>query len=336
VIIANQPKKTCFVIGPMGGDQIKRLEWLAAEVIQPILGDDYAVFTPDVSILGSNVMHHVIRSCDRADLVVADTTGNNPNVLYEIAILDAMGRACIPIKFKVDEKADAMPFDRAQHRYFVLEQDVSTAQVRLRAVFEEVKVQRDSGELFGNPITDYFGDPLNSLASARGLARGYFRNFVTPCLKGKVIEGPDSALGKAELTIQTILPQRLMQATRQSVEKVVKQGRIKEIAVEAAGRKIITYIWTDHKDDNGDPIIVDIPTAMAALLDNVYARLGKGAKKDQNSPDYRMLENDETQQFVRYLEIFSNDAALHDDSGLIQSNYRMINLAESFEPGLLD
>ena len=86
--MATQPKKTCFVIGPMGGDQIKRLEWLAAEVIQPILGDDYAVFTPDVSIVGSNVMHHVIRSCDRADLVVADTTGNNPNVLYEMAILD--------------------------------------------------------------------------------------------------------------------------------------------------------------------------------------------------------------------------------------------------------
>jgi hypothetical protein len=190
--------------------------------------------------------------------------------------------------------------------------------------------------LFGNPITDYFGDPLNSLASARGLARGYFRNFVAPCLKGKVIEGPDFALGKAELKVQTILPNRLSHATRQSVEKVVKRGRIKEIAVEAAGRKIITYIWSEHRDDNGDPIIVDIPTAMAALLDNVYARLGKGAKKDQNSGEYRMLEVDEIHQFVRYLEIFSNDGALHDDTGLIESNYRMIDVTESFEPTLLD
>jgi hypothetical protein len=334
--MANETKKTCFVIGPMGAGQMERLEWLAREVIQPILGDDYAVFTPDVSILGSNVMHHMIRSCDRADLVVADTTGNNPNVLYEMAILDAMGRACIPIKFKVDEKADAMPFDRAQHRYFVLEQDVSTAPVRLKAVFEEVKVQRDSGELFGNPITDYFGDPLNSLASARGLARGYFRNFVAPCLKGKVIEGPDFALGKAELKVQTILPNRLTHATRQSVEKVVKRGRIMEVAVEGAGRKIITYIWADHRDDDGDPIIVDIPTAMAALLDNVYARLGKGTKKDQNSAEYRMLEADELHQFIRYLEIFSNDGALHDDTGLIQSNYSMVPIADSLDPSLFD
>jgi hypothetical protein len=289
-----------------------------------------------VSVVGSNVIHHVIRSCDRADLVVADTTGNNPNVLYEMAILDAMGRACVPIKFKVDESADAMPFDRAQHRYFVLEQNVSTAQVRLKAVFEEVKVQRDSGELFGNPITDYFGDPLNSLASARGLARGYFRNFVAPCLKGKIIEGPDYVLGKSELKVQTLIPGQLIQTTRQSVDKVVKRGRIKEIALDAAGRKITSYIWSDHRDDNGDPILVDIPTAMAALLDNVYARLGKGAKKDQNSPDYRLLEDDEIHQFVRYLEIFSNDGALHDETGLIQNNYQMINVADSFEPTLLD
>lgn len=61
-----------------------------------------------------------------------------------------MGRACIPIKFK-DEKVEAMAFDRAQYRYFVLEQDKSKAQAKLKAVIEQVRVQRDAGELFGNP-----------------------------------------------------------------------------------------------------------------------------------------------------------------------------------------
>jgi hypothetical protein len=275
-------------------------------------------------------------SCDRADLVVADTTGNNPNVLYEMAILDAMGRACIPVKFKIDEKVDAMPFDRAQYRYFVLDQEKSNAQTKLKAVIEQVQAQRDRGELFGNPITDYFDNPLNSLASARGLARGYFRNLVTPCLKGKVIEGPDSALGKAGLLVQTLLPNRLRQATRESVDKVFKQDRIKKIVVAAPGREITAYIWTDHHSDNGDPIIVDIPTAMAALFDNVYARLGKGTMKDSNSPDFRFLEDDEIGQFVRYLTIFRNQGEVDDESGLVRDNYRMINVADSFEPNLLD
>ncbi len=332
--MATQSKKTCFVIGPMGKGLLERLMWLAKEVVQPILGEDYTVFTPNVDEVG-NIMNHVIRSCDRADLVVADTTGNGPNVLYEMAILDAMGRACIPVKFKIDEKVDAMPFDREAYRYFVIEQDKSRAQATLKAVIEGVQRQREAGELFSNPITDYFGDPLNSLASARGLARGYFRNFVTPCLKGKVVAGPDSALGKAGLRVQTLLPNRLSQATRGAVEKVFKQGRIQAVVVEAAGRQITTYIWSDHRGPDGDPIIVDIPTAMAALFDNVYARLGRGSKNDPNSADFRLLEDDEISQFVRYLEAFFNKGASEDDTNLIRDNYEMINVAASFEPHLL-
>jgi hypothetical protein len=330
-----QLKKTCFVIGPMGKGQLERLKWLAEKVVQPILGDSYSVSTPDAVDLG-NIMHHVIRSCDRADLVVADTTGNNPNVLYEIAILDAMGRACIPVKFKLDEKVDPMSFDRAAYRFFELEQDESSARTLLKPVIEKVQGQRESGELFGNPITDYFDDPLSSLASARGLARGYFRNFVTPCLNGKVVDGPDSARGKNGLKVQILLPNRLSQATRGSVEKVFKHGRIKPIVVEAAGRKITTYIWADHQDSNGDSIIVDIPTAMAALFDNVYARLGKGTMNDPNSPDYRFLENDEIGQFVRYLKAFRNKAANDDYTGVIRDNCELIDVADSFEPNLFD
>ena len=328
-----QSKKTCFVIGPMGEGHLERLKWLAEEVVQPILGDGYAVFTPDVNEIG-NIMHHVIRSCDRADLVVADMTENNPNVLYEIAILDAMGRACIPVKFKIDEKVDAMVFDRAQYRYFPLEQDKASAQAKLKEVIADVRKQNDAGALFGNPITDFFGDPLNSLASARGLARGYFRNLVTPLLKGTIIGGPNAAVGKATLQVQTLLPNRLREATRDSVEKVFKEGRIKSIVVEAPGRKITSYIWTDHQADNGDPIIVDIPTTMASLLDNVYARLGKGTMKDSKSADFRALEDNEIGQFVRYLTFFRNEVENEDE--LVRDNYRIINVADSFEPDLLD
>src|SRR5215510_3575100 len=89
---------TCFVIGPMSDTHMPTLKWLAKEVVSPIVEPKgLAAETPDSAVIG-NIMNQVIKSCDRAPLVVADTTGNNPNVLYEMAILDAMGRACIPVK----------------------------------------------------------------------------------------------------------------------------------------------------------------------------------------------------------------------------------------------
>jgi hypothetical protein len=56
------------------------LRWLAA-VVQKLL-PDWEVATPDSGEIG-NVMNHVIKSCDRAQLIIANTNENNPNVLYE-------------------------------------------------------------------------------------------------------------------------------------------------------------------------------------------------------------------------------------------------------------
>jgi hypothetical protein len=198
-----------------------------------------------------------------------------------------------------------------------------------------VNAQRERGALFSNPITDYFRTPLNSLASARGVARGYVQNLVIPGLKGKIVQGPSFAVGKAGLQFQTILPNRLKQATRESVEKVFQRKRIEPIVVEAPGRRITAYIWANHKEANGDPIIVDIPTAMAPLYGNVLARLGPVADNDPNSPDFRFLEDDEIGQFFNYLGFFARDAAEKDNS-LVIANYRKLSVAECFEPDLFD
>ena len=58
--------------------------------------------------------------------------------------------------------------------------------------------------------------------------------------------------------------------------------------------------------------------------------------KDPNSTDFRALEDDEIGQFVRYLKIFRNEGEIDDESGLVRDNYRIINVADSFEPNLLD
>ena len=85
----------------MGPNFMRDLTWLANEVVKPILENiepgGFTVSTPSFPKIG-NVMYQVIQACDRAPLVVANLTGNNPNVLYEMAVLDAMGRACVPSK----------------------------------------------------------------------------------------------------------------------------------------------------------------------------------------------------------------------------------------------
>jgi hypothetical protein len=91
---ARQPKspsRLCFVIGPMNDDHMPKLLAMANDIVKPILPAGYEVRTPDQGGAG-NVMDQVIVACDSAELVIAEMTGNNPNVLYEVGVLDSLGK----------------------------------------------------------------------------------------------------------------------------------------------------------------------------------------------------------------------------------------------------
>jgi hypothetical protein len=303
----------CFVIGPMNEKHIKLLKWLAHDVVAKILeNDNFEVFTPDVPEYG-NIMHHIIRSCDRAQLVIADITGNNPNVLYEMAIIDAMGRASVPVKIREDNENenDLQPFDRAQYRHFEISAYETTEAIKkLEPVIHKVIQARQDGDLVENPMTDYFGVPLNSISSAYGIARSYYRNLVVPCFEGKIIKGPAFALEKKSKKVNRkmvcIIPENLEQATRRAIEDLVEEKIFIPVTLEAPGRVVTMYVLSDEIVPDAGPIIVDIPTTLATLRENIFARLGRTANPNPNSPDYKEVQLDEISQFKRYLERFAH------------------------------
>jgi hypothetical protein len=285
----------------MGGRQMSTLRWLAEDVIQPLL-PDWQVTTPDSSQIG-NVMTHVIKSCDRAQLVVAITNGNNPNVLYEIAVLDALGRACIPVKVigapssngKTDE-TEKMPFDRAAYRSFRIHKApgrrAETDRIMRGAIDAALEI-RASGGMYQNPITDFFEVPLSSFSSAHGLARGYYLNLV----RLAALALPKVAIpgGYSARELEVIIPGRLHQAGRESVADLLNRGLIAKVTLNADGREITLYEWVKQQE----PIYrwVDIPTTLATLRGNVIGRLGRDENKDAGRPEFRELEADEIDQF---------------------------------------
>jgi hypothetical protein len=292
----------------MSGRHLDTLKWLAHDVVKPLLPQGFEVHTPDSRQIG-NIMTHVIKACDRAHLVIANTTGNNPNVLYEIAVLDAMGRACIPVKITDDESEakDLMPFDRAQYRCMTISaapaKRAETDRVLGEAIQEALAI-REAGDMYQNPLTDFFGVPLSSFSSAFGLARGYYYSLVKRAAKAladdkvKVIGSafkPERYAGKA---LQIIIPDRLEQASFENVKAIVDTGNvIKAVKIEAPGRPITLYEWV--KQGGPDFIWMDIPTTMAQLSGTVLGRRGRDANPDPTLPEFHEIELDEIDQFQR-------------------------------------
>lgn len=69
----------------------------------------------DEQIYTESILERIYRQINVADFVIADMTGKNPNVFYEVGYAHALGKLCTLITRSVDD----IPFDLRHHRHIV-------------------------------------------------------------------------------------------------------------------------------------------------------------------------------------------------------------------------
>jgi len=112
----NINKQECFIIAPIGesdSDVRKRSDQVLEYVISPALGDfNYEAVRADKISEPGMITSQVIQKVVNSALVIADLTGQNPNVFYELAIRHAIKKPLI----QIIKKSEQMPFDVAGTR----------------------------------------------------------------------------------------------------------------------------------------------------------------------------------------------------------------------------
>jgi hypothetical protein len=100
----------CFIVMPFG---IPDLEDLYAEFVVPVLEDCKVECKRGDDIFGSNVVMEDVRAAiASADLIVADLTGQNPNVFYEVGIAHTLGKPVLLLSRSIED----VPFDLRHRR----------------------------------------------------------------------------------------------------------------------------------------------------------------------------------------------------------------------------
>jgi hypothetical protein len=321
--------KLCFVIGPMR--DMDRLNKLAAEVIEPVVEPfGYPVETPASPQVG-NIMSQVITRLDRAELVIADLTGNNPNVAYELAIRHCIGRAYIVVREeKPGSQEDKPPFDVAAYRYADIDLgNVEAARAALAPIVQDTEQAIQKQERFSNPVTDFYTAPLTEMSPASGLALGYFRNFVLPTLqkiqdKSRPVlvgEGKNKSVitdnQRQNVRLDLIIPRTLDQARHNYIGTcLVKAGLLKDAEFEKKPdetRPLTLYVWPASPVPADECRLVDVPTAMNVMEKSIQRRLGQ-PKPDYND-DWNFIEAQEIVRFRNALELELKDL-LREQPGL--------------------
>lgn len=109
-------KKHAFVVSPIGtpGSEVERnanlaLKYIFKKALDPA---EWNVHRADDGEKPDSIGHHVIRSIVEADLVIADLTGHNPNVFYELAVAHGFRK---PVVHLITE-GQKIPFDLSDQR----------------------------------------------------------------------------------------------------------------------------------------------------------------------------------------------------------------------------
>lgn len=149
--------KKCFIVAPIGSSESeirKRSDTVYEIILAPIVQElGYEAIRADKinhpGIITSQIIDHLVKD----DLVIADLTGNNPNVLYELAVRHTVQKPVIQIM----SSGEKLPFDIGQNRTIFFDyKDLKSAESLKKSLREQIISIEQNPDDIANPVAGYF------------------------------------------------------------------------------------------------------------------------------------------------------------------------------------
>jgi hypothetical protein len=146
--------KTCFVIAPISEESSeirKRSDKILKHIILPTVEKfDYKAIRGDQIPEPGLITNQVIQYTVECDLVIADLTGLNPNVFYELAIRHAIQKPYI----QIIEKGGEIPFDLFATRTVIIDhKDLDSAELARSEITKQIKNLESMNKNIETPIS---------------------------------------------------------------------------------------------------------------------------------------------------------------------------------------
>lgn len=145
--MTDQPR--AFVLMPFDPEFTSIYE----QLVRPSLEDcGYEVTRADSFLDQQNILKDIVRGIASADLVVADLTALNANVLYELGICHGLNKPTILLTQSIDE----VPFDLRGYRMQLYDTRFDQAHQLIESLREIGSEHLADRIAFGNPVSDFY------------------------------------------------------------------------------------------------------------------------------------------------------------------------------------
>lgn len=147
----DQSLKRCFVISPIGSpnsDVRRRADGVLRHIIEPAVGERYDVKRADDFGDPGILTDVIVAQIREADLVIADLSGCNGNVLYELALRHTTAKPTV----QMIESGQVIPSDIRSVRTIFFRPDLMGREPAIKELKKAVAAAEANPEDLGNPV----------------------------------------------------------------------------------------------------------------------------------------------------------------------------------------
>ena len=144
-------RPTAFIVMPSDDDFTGAYEHI---ITPPLEQAGYRVVLAVNMDNAQNIMKDIIRGIADSTLIVADLTGSNRNVYYEVGIAHALGKPVILITQDISD----LPFDIQSYRVIEYDERVGRHEAAIAKLKDYAEGNLSGTTVFGNPVSDFLVD----------------------------------------------------------------------------------------------------------------------------------------------------------------------------------
>ena len=344
----NKGNLDVLVLGPMGAGTALESQHcvlikaaLVALLKQPDFeerlsdcGYEFFNVTAPEHLQGNRIANEVFRVLDKADIVVLDlsaragTAAPSPNVMYELALVHALGLPYVLMSSTPHPSPFYVSHDRVRQVDYA---DPKAIIATLQGPFAAYLDPNNREKFADNVVSSYYdGAAVIDISAAAGLAAGYYDNFVH-----RVLRDGNGVLARSRgrfTKLLTVLPADLKITAQQQMEKLQKLVESLGYSLESTVLKLTGSDIRGMAVKHVGPLLIDVPSTVYALRRS--PRLRKHLKSPLDEYDEKS-SNDamhavERKTHQRLLRQFRQALFYHlnDDSQLRGNAFECITLDE--------
>jgi hypothetical protein len=142
--------RKCFVLMPFANEMRQVFEHAIKPAAETL---EYDCFRADNASGPRNIISEIIDNIFKSDAIVADITGNNPNVFFELGVAQTIANKTIMI---CEKSVDKLPFDFLNYRVIFYERTIEGISTHLRREIElSLSLFESWSNESTNPVQDF-------------------------------------------------------------------------------------------------------------------------------------------------------------------------------------